>query len=77
MDDTQITAFLQENWYFVALVVGVVVLVGAIMNWDWLCDPAGKPYTGWFNTRGERRLLFFLVGLLLIITGVWMLTLGP
>ena len=34
MSGEQITAFLQDHWYFVTLVVGVVLLIGAIMNWN-------------------------------------------
>lgn len=75
MDDTQITAFLQENWYFVALVVGVVVLVGAIMNWNWLCDPTGKPDSHRYG-RGSRRVIFFLLGIVLIVVSVWSLVMA-
>lgn len=75
MDDTQITAFLQENWYFVALVVGVVVLVGAIMNWNWLCDPTGKPDSHRYG-RGSRRVIFFLLGIVLIVVSIWSLVMA-
>ena len=34
----RITAFLQEHWNWVTLIIGVVLLIGAIMNWNWLCD---------------------------------------
>ena len=43
MNSEQITAFLQEHWNWVTLVIGAVLLIGAIMNWNWLCDPTGKP----------------------------------
>ena len=43
MCSEQITAFLQEHWDWVTLVIGAVLLIGAIMNWNWLCDPTGKP----------------------------------
>lgn len=32
MDGRSVTAFLQEHWYFVSLIIGVVILVGAIRN---------------------------------------------
>lgn len=43
MNSEQITAFLQEHWNWVTLVIGAVLLIGAIMNWNWLCAPTGKP----------------------------------
>ena len=39
MNGEQITAFLQEHWNWVTLIIGAVLLIGAIMNWNWLCDP--------------------------------------
>ena len=70
MNSEQITVFLQEHWNFVALVVGVVFLIGAIRNWNWLCDPAGKPDAQRYS-RGYRRLIFFLLGLVLAVVGIW------
>ena len=39
MNSEQITAFLQEHWEWTTLIIGVILLIGAIMNWNWLCDP--------------------------------------
>ena len=39
MNSEQITAFLQEHWYIASVLIGVVILIGAIRNWNWLCDP--------------------------------------
>ena len=44
MNREQTTAFLQEHWCLVTLLVGVAVLIGAILNWNWLCDPTGKDF---------------------------------
>ena len=41
MNSEQITAFLQEHWYIASVLIGVVILIGAIRNWNWLCDPTG------------------------------------
>ena len=41
MNSEQITAFLQEHWYITSVLIGVVILIGAIRNWNWLCDPTG------------------------------------
>ena len=43
MNSEQITAFLQEHWYIASVIIGGVILIGAIRNWNWLCDPTGKP----------------------------------
>ena len=37
MNSEQITVFLQEHWNWVTLIIGAVLLIGAIMNWNWLC----------------------------------------
>ena len=74
MDSEKITAFFQGHWYFVTLIVGVVILIGALMNWNWLCDPTGAPHSHRYG-RGSRRVIFFLLGIVLIVTSVmsWML----
>ena len=72
MNSEQITAFLQEHWYLASVIIGVVILIGAIRNWNWLCDPTGKPYSHRYG-RGSRRVIFFLLGLVLIVTSIWSL----
>lgn len=72
MNSEQVTAFLQEHWYFVTLAVGVVFLIGAIRNWNWLCDPTGKPDSHRYG-RDSRRVIFFLLGIVLIVVSVWSL----
>ena len=66
MNSEQITAFLQEHWYLASVIIGVVILIGAIRNWNWLCDPTGKPDSHRYG-RGSRRVIFFLLGVLLIV----------
>ena len=70
MDSEKITAFLQEYWYFVTLLIGVLLLIGAILNWDWLCAPTGKPDSRRYG-RGSRRAIFFLLGIVLIVVSIW------
>ena len=74
MNSEQITAFLQEHWYIASVLIGAVILIGAICNWNWLCDPTGKPDSHRYG-RGSRRVIFFLLGIVLIVTSVisWML----
>ena len=68
MNSEQITAFLQENHNAVTLIIGIVLLIGAIMNWNWLCD--SHRYG-----RGSRRVIFFLLGIVLIVVSImsWLL----
>ena len=70
MNSEQITAFLQEHWYIASVIIGVVILIGAIRNWNWLCDPTGKPDSHRYG-RGSRRVIFFLLGVLLIGVSIW------
>ena len=56
MNSEQITAFLQEHWYIASVLIGAVILIGAIRNWNWLCDPTGKPDSHRYG-RGSRRAL--------------------
>ena len=70
MNSEQITAFLQEHWYIASVLIGVVILFGAIRNWNWLCDPTGKPDSHRYG-RGSRRVIFFLLGVLLIVVSIW------
>ena len=70
MNSEQITAFLQEHWYIASVIIGVVILIGAIRNWNWHCDPTGKPDSHRYG-RGSRRVIFFLLGVLLIVVSIW------
>ena len=74
MNSEQITAFLKENHNAVTLIIGIVLLIGAIMNWNWLCDPTGKPDSHRYG-RGSRRVIFFLLGIVLIVVSImsWLL----
>ena len=76
MGSETITAFLQEHWNWVTLVIGAVLLVGAILNWNWLCDPTGAPHSHRCG-RGSRRVIFFLLGVVLIVVGIWGFVLAP
>ena len=75
MDSEKIMAFLQAHWQFVTLVVGIVLLIGAVRNWNWLCDPTGAPNAHRYG-RGSRRVIFFLLGVVLIVISIWSLVLA-
>ena len=49
-----------------AVTIGVVLVVGAVKNWNWLCSPIGKP-DGHRLSRGMYRLIFGALGLILIV----------
>ena len=69
MNSEQITAFLQEHWYIASVLIGAVILIGAIRNWNWLCDPTGTR-DAHRHSRGYRRVVFFLLGVLLIVVSM-------
>lgn len=74
MNENPIINFLQKYHDFFLLIIGIVLIIGAIKNWNWLCDPTGKPYSHRYG-RGERRVFFFLIGALLVIISIWSLIL--
>lgn len=70
MNGEQITIFLQEYQQITFVIMGVVILIGAICNWNWLCDPTGSPYAQHFG-RNSRRVIFSLLGIILIVVSIW------
>ncbi len=75
MDHEKIMVMLQEHWNWVALIIGALLLIGAIMNWNWLCDPTGAPDSHRYG-RGSRRGIFFLLGIVLIVVSIWSLVMA-
>lgn len=74
INSEQITAFLQTHWEWVSLIMGIVSVVGSILNWNWMCDPTGKPGSHCYG-QGSRRVIFFLLGIVLIVISImsWVL----
>lgn len=70
MDGEKIMAFLKEYWHIPTLIMGVLLLIGAIRNWNWLCDPTGAPDSHRYG-RGSRRAIFFLASIVLIVVSIW------
>lgn len=62
--------FVREHQNLIFIVVGSFLLAGAVMNWNWLCGPTGAPDSHRYG-RGPRRLIFFLLGAVLIVVGIW------
>lgn len=66
-------AFVAAHWPWALLAAGVWFLLGAIMGWNWLCDPKGtRSAYGMFGRTG-RRITFGVGGAVLLIIGAWML----
>ena len=74
MNLEQLAFYLQNHWYYVTLFFGALILLGSIFNWNWLCNPVGKPNSPRYG-RGSRRVIFFLLGTVLIIVSIWNMTL--
>ena len=43
-------------------------------HWNWLCDSTGKPDSQRYG-RGTRRVIFFVLGIVLILTSIMTLIL--
>lgn len=70
MEGAKFPAILREHWYLISLAIGILLLLGAILNWNWLCDPTGKPESHRYS-RSSRRAIFFLLGIVLIVSSLW------
>lgn len=62
----------REGTDVIWILFGVLLMVGSIRNWDWLCDPTGKPHAP-LMTRGMLRFSFFCLGIVLCVCGIWTL----
>ena len=70
--DKALTDFITEYRDYITLFTGIVLVVGAVKNWNWLCNPVGKP-DAQFLSRGMYRLIFGALGLILIFFGAMMI----
>lgn len=70
--DSWLSHFFAENNDVLCLLTGVLLIIGAWKNWNWLCDPVGKPYNTYL-TRGLLRLIFCGCGFVLVVSGAWLL----
>ena len=71
----KITEFLKTNWFWATLIFGIVLVLGAILNWNWLCNPTGKPDSHRYG-RGARRFIFGSLGVVLIGVSIWSIVLA-
>ena len=56
----------------ICLLFGSLCIIGAIRDWNWLCDPTGKPHAP-LLTRGLLRAVFLMLGTILVVCSVWLL----
>ena len=57
----KIMTFLQEHWYIVSVLIGAVLLIGVIRNWNWLSR--SHRYAGCLPPwQGYRRAIVLLLG---------------
>lgn len=70
--DKTLTDFITEYRDYITLFTGIVLAVGAVKNWNWLCNPVAKP-DAQLLSRGMYRLIFGALGLILIFCGAMMI----
>lgn len=70
--DKALTDFITEYRDYITLFTGIVLVVGAVKNWNWLCNPVGK-LDAQLLSRGMYRLIFGALGLILIFCGAMMI----
>lgn len=68
--ESGISVFMRQYSDYIWIGFGVLLIVGAIQNWDWLCDPVGKPDFVW-KSRGVLRCIFFSCGVILVGCGLY------
>lgn len=71
--DKALTDFITEYRDYITLFTGIVLAVGAVKNWNWLCNLVGKP-DAQLLSRGMYRLIFGALGLILIFCGAMMIS---
>lgn len=76
MKTEAIQLWIQEHWELVLLAAGALCLLGAVGNWDWLCDPAGTRDAQSPFGRGGRRLAIGTLGAAMVVIGLGMLIRG-
>lgn len=70
--DKALTDFITEYRDYITLFTGIVLAVGAVKNWNWLCNPVGKP-DAYLLSRSMYRIIFGALGLILIFCGAMMI----
>ncbi len=66
-------ALVREHWEALLILPGLVLVLGAARDWNWLCDPAGARSAHSTLGRRGRRGVLGLLGALLVALGLWLL----
>lgn len=62
--------FWKKVWPIMLGLIGLLLIIGVVLDWDWLCDPL---YTRSMNSifgRTGRRILFGLLGSIMVLVSV-------
>lgn len=62
--------FWKKVWPIMLGLIGLLLIIGVVLDWDWLCDPL---YTRSMNSifgRTGRRILFGLLGIIMVLVSV-------
>ena len=68
--ESAISVLIKQYSDYIWIAFGVLLIVGAIQNWDWLCDPVGKPDFA-LKSRTILRIIFFGCGVILVGCGFY------
>ena len=75
------STFLRNNWSLLLVLIGFLVLLGALFRWKWICDPQQEDPDSWkgktYRAVGEKgyRVVMGGLGLVMLSGGVacWIL----
>lgn len=74
MDTDAVQAFVKQYMDWLMAGAGLLLIAGAVMDWDCLCNPQGTPYAWQYGgSRGMRRLIFTALGAVLLLAGGWLI----
>ena len=71
----RLSQFLSQHWQLLVIAAGVLVLLGAVFNWKWICDPRGSNPMGFlafvYRNFGEKahRVAVGVLGVVIIACG--------
>ena len=69
-----IQVFVKQYMDWIMAAAGVLLIIGSLMDWEWLCNPQGAPYAWQYGgSRGMRRLIFIALGAVLLLAGGWLI----
>ena len=64
--------WVQEYQHALTFLFALILILGAWRNWNWLCDPLGKPDYLWLS-RALLRVIFLCLGVILLLCELYWL----